>query len=143
METIVSNTPKTPAPTSPATSKTVLVPPGTPDPKTITLPLSPALQAAYHDLYNQYEATIETTTDPGVLEALNASQLDVGNVLIKNSEYQIAKNTALYNALLTQINGTNTDLKALQKQIMAIAGKVQTFGTILAAINKVLGLVGV
>jgi hypothetical protein len=106
-----------------------------------TIPLTPELRAAYQDLYDKYETAIENTTDVGALEALNASQLDVGNILTKDDEYRLAANTALYDALLQQINSTNVDLKALQTQILAIANGISTFGNILAAIDKVLTLV--
>jgi hypothetical protein len=114
-------------------------PPTTPPAPTIPLP--PELRAAYQDLYNKFETAIENTTDVGALEALNASQLDVGNLLTKDGELQLAANTALYNALLDQINGTNVDLKALQTQILAISNGISTFADILGAINKVLTLI--
>ncbi len=110
-------------------------------PTTPTIPLTPELRGAYKNLYDQYETAIESTIDVGVLEALNASQLDVGNILTKDAEYQLAANTALYDALLLQINSTNADLKALQKQILAIQDGISTFGDILGAINTVLTMV--
>jgi hypothetical protein len=147
VETTVSPTPKTTtASTSPATSKAAAAPvaaPALPAVDTVTIPLTPALQVAYHDLYNAYEAQIESSNDPAVLEPLNASQLNVGNVLIKNSEYYIHANTALFTALQTQIKTTNTELKTVKDQITAIASKVAMAGTILSCINKVLTLVGV
>lgn len=127
--TPLSDTPSSSAPVgnAPATSA-------------LTLPLSPAVRAAYQDLYDKYEAAIEATADVGALEALNASQLDVDNILTKDAEYRLAANTALYGALLKQIQSTNGDLKALQKQIQAIAKGVSTFGEILGAIQKVLSM---
>jgi hypothetical protein len=114
-------------------------PPTTPPAPAI--PLTPELRAAYQDLYNKYETAIENTTDIGALEALNASQLDVDNVLTKDGEYRLAANTALYAALLQQIDSTNVQLKTLQTQICAIANGVSTFADILGAIDKVLTLV--
>jgi hypothetical protein len=111
-----------------------------PTPPALTLPLSPAVRAAYQALYDKYEAAIETTADVGALEALNASQLDVDDILTKDGEYRLAANTALYNALLKQIQSTNAGLEALQAQIQAIAKGVSTFGEILSAIHKVLSL---
>lgn len=147
----MSPTPKkTTASTSPAASNAVAAPPAAvppaaapPAPDTVAIPLTPALQVAYHDLYNAYEQQIESSNDPAVLEPLNASQLNVGNVLIKNSEYYIHANTALFTALQSQIKSTNTELKTVKAQITAIAGKVAMAGTILSCINKVLSLAGV
>ena len=115
--------------------------PPTPPPPTLTLPLAPPIRAAYQNLYDAYETDIQNTTDVGALEALNASQLDVGNILTKDDEYRLAANTALYTALLQQINSTNVDLKTLQTQILAITNGISTFANVLAAINKVLSLI--
>jgi len=110
-------------------------------PSAPAIPLTAELRAAYQDLYDRYEAAIENTSDVGALEALNASQLDVGNILTKDGEYRLAANTALYDALLQQINSTNVDLKALKTQILAISDGVSTFGDIVGAIDKVLTLI--
>jgi hypothetical protein len=107
---------------------------------TLTLPLPAAVRAAYEDLSAKYEAAIEATADVGALEALTASQLDVDNILTKDAEYRLAANTALYGALLKQIQSTNGDLETLQEQIRAITKGVSTFGEILGAIQKVLSL---
>jgi hypothetical protein len=106
-----------------------------------TIPLTLELRAAYQDLYDKYEAAIESTTDVGALEGMNASQLDVDNILTKDALYQLEANTALYDALLVQINSTNDDLKKLKAQMLAIANGVAIFGDVLGAIEKVLTMV--
>jgi hypothetical protein len=106
-----------------------------------TIPLIPDIRAAYQDLYNKYETAIEATRDPGVHGSLLSSQTNVENVLTKDAMYRIKANTALYQALLGQIEDTNAELKTLQAQIIAISSGVSTFGDILAAISKVLSLV--
>ena len=106
-----------------------------------TIPLTPASLAAYKALNAQYEATIQATDDVGVLKGLEASQLDVRNILTKDNMYRLKASTALYDALLTQINSTNKDLATLRKQIAAIAGDIATAATILAAIDTVLKVV--
>jgi hypothetical protein len=116
-------------------------PPITPLPASPTIPLTPELRAAYEDLNNKYETAIQSTIDPGVLEALNDSQLNVGNILTKDTMYRLHANTALYDALLTQIDSTNDDLQKLKDQIDAISSGISTFGDIVAAITKVLALV--
>jgi hypothetical protein len=108
-----------------------------------TIPLTPALRSAYEDLYSKYETAIENTTDPGVIEALSASQSNVDDTLTLDNMYRLKAITALYNALLQQINSTNDELKALQKQILAISTGVSTFGDVLGAIAKVLSLLSV
>jgi hypothetical protein len=119
-----------------ALTRTQASPSGSP-----SIPLTPAVRAAYENLYAQYEDTIENTTDPGVLAALNASQADVDDILTKDDMYRLHANTALFQALLEQIKSTNDDLQKLKDQIAAIASDISTAGQIIDAINKVLSLV--
>jgi len=114
-------------------------PPTTPPAPTI--PLTPELRSAYQDLLAHYQTAIENSTDPGVLEALNSSRTNVDDVLTQDAMYRLVANTALYDALLQQINSTDDELKALQAQILAISSGISTFGDILGAINKVLTLI--
>ncbi len=107
-------------------------------PRSPSIPLAPAVRAAYRDLYNKYEAAIEDTTDPSVLAALNASQAQVDDILTKDAMYRLHADTALFQALLEQINSTNADLAKLKAQIAAIASDISTAGEIIGAINKVL-----
>jgi hypothetical protein len=106
-----------------------------------TIPLTPEVRAAYQDLYNKYEAAIENTADPVVLGTLNGSQSNVDDVLTKDSMYRLHADTALFQALLKQINATNAELKTLKAQISAIASHIAIAGDILAAINRVLTLI--
>jgi hypothetical protein len=104
-------------------------------------PLTPELRAAYQALLTKYQAAIENTADPGVLEVLNSSRTNVDNVLTKDTMYRLQANTAVYNALLQQFDSTNDELKTLQAQIRAISSGISTFGDILDAIDKVLTMV--
>lgn len=106
-----------------------------------TIPLTTELRAAYQDLYDKYETAIENTTDPVVLQALNDSQTSVDSILTKDAMYRLHANTALFEALLSQINTTNDDLRKLETQIAAVASHIATAGEILTAINKVLTLI--
>ena len=112
-----------------------------PPPPVPVIPLTPELRSAYQNLLDTYETAIENTTDPGVLEALNSSRTNVDDVLTKDSIYKIEATTALYDALLQQISGTNDELKTLQAQILAISSGISTFGDVLSAIGKVLALI--
>ncbi len=120
---------------------TPAVAPSNPAPPPPTIPLTPEALAAYKALYDQYEAAIQATDDVGVLKGLEASQLDVRNILTKDNMYRLKASTALYEALLTQIGATNKDLAALRKQIADIADHIATAATILAAIDKVLTII--
>lgn len=114
-------------------------PPNQP-PTTPQIPLSPELKAAYEALNSKYEEAIESTRDPGLLEALNASQTDVGNILTKNAMYLIGHDTDLFAALRNQIDTTNASLKTLKDQIASVASDISTAGEIIGAIDKVLTL---
>lgn len=110
-------------------------------PTTLLLPLTAEQRASYKDLLGKYQAAIENTTDPGLLETLNSSRTNVDDVLTKDAMYRLASTTALYTALLQQIVDTDAELKTLKAQILAITSGISTFGEILGAIEKVITLV--
>jgi tRNA A37 N6-isopentenylltransferase MiaA len=106
----------------------------------IALPLSTELRSAYKELHDAIEEAIETSRDAAVLEALNACQAEVDNVLTKDDMYRLHQNTELFNALCRQINDTNEGLEELKERISSIAAGFSEAGQVLAAINKVLTL---
>ena len=112
------------------------IPPGAP-----TIPLTDEIRAAYEDLNTKIESAIEATADAAILAALNASQQDVDDILTKDTQYRLHANTALFAALLAQINQTNDGLKTLQGQIAATASHIAAAGAVIGAIGKVLTLV--
>jgi hypothetical protein len=109
-------------------------------PNNSLIPLPAALRAAYTSLYHQYEIAIENTTDPGALEALNASQNNVDDTLTLDNMCRLKAITTLYAALAQQMKSTNDELKAVKTQILAISSGISTFGDVLGAIDKVLSL---
>ncbi len=111
----------------------------TPNPPAI--PLADDVRKAYQDLNNTLQAAIEGTTNAAALEALNTAQAQVDDVLTKDAMFRLHANTALFNALLTQINQTNDELQTLQNQIQSITTGFNRAGEILAAINKVLSFI--
>ena len=112
-------------------------------PPPASIPLTSEVKAAYKALYDTYEVAIENTTDPGLLEVLNASQTNVDNVLTKNAMYVLNANTALFQALTDQIKSTNDELLVLKKQIEQVADRVSMAAQVLGAITTVLNLVPV
>lgn len=113
-----------------------IIPPAAP-----AIPLTDEIRTAYEDLYAKIEAAIEGTADVELLRALNTSQQDVDDILTKDTEYRLHANTALFAALLKQINQTNDGLKTLKDQIGATASHIALAGDVIAAIGKVLPLV--
>ena len=105
------------------------------------IPLSEEARKAYKHLYDTMETAIEGTTDAAVLEALNARQAEVDDVLTKDAIYRLQANTTQFEALQKQINETNAGLKTLEEQIESIAETFNGAGAILGAINNVLSLV--
>jgi len=106
-----------------------------------TIPLTSEVRAAYQNLFDRMQNAIETTTDVALLEALNTWQGEVDDILTKDNMYRIEASSALFDALLEQINQTNEGLEKLRKQIQSIAKGFEIAGQVLAAINKVLTLV--
>ena len=113
----------------------------TPIPAQPTLPLASDVRAAYKDLYAKLQGEFENTSNTVALEALNDPLTNVSNILTKDDIYRLQQDTALFQALLKQINDTNKDLKTLRDQIAAVASAFSTAGDIIQAINKVLTLV--
>ena len=108
---------------------------------TPTIPLSPDVRASYKAVYAKNQAAIDSTNDFELLKSLNASQLDIGNLLQADDQYQIDADDVQFQAILTQINATNAGLKELQTKISGISGGISTFGAVVGAINQVLSLV--
>jgi hypothetical protein len=105
-----------------------------------TIPLSADVRASYEAVYANNQAAIDSTNDFELLNSLNASQLDVGNLLQADDQYRIQADYAQFQEILTQMNTTNAGLKALQTKISGIAGGISTFGAVVGAINQVLSL---
>jgi hypothetical protein len=112
-----------------------------PIPASPTLPLAPDVRAAYEDLYAKLQNEFENTSDGTALEALNGPLTNVNNILTKDKMYSLHADTALFQALLQQINDTNADLKTLRTQIKSVASAFSTAGDIIQSINKVLTLI--
>lgn len=104
------------------------------------IPLPPDVRAAYQDLYDKIQAAIDSTMDAAALEALNAWQPQVDQVLTQDDEYRLSQDTNIFVALQKQIKSVNDGLKELRGQISSIASHFAMAGDIIAAIDKVLCL---
>ena len=109
-------------------------------PASPTIPLSDDVRAAYSDLYDTLEAEYQSNPDATARQAIGPVRDNVSNILTKDDMCKFSQDTALFKALLSQINDTNTSLKTLQSQIAATASHFQTAASILGAINRVLTL---
>jgi hypothetical protein len=105
-----------------------------------TIPLTDQARAACEDLYAKLQAALDNTDDPGVYEELSAARTDVDNILTKDTEYRLQANTALYEALLGQIQDTTLSLKSLHDQILAIDNRLEIFGDVVGALAKVVSI---
>jgi len=112
--------------------------PSTALPASPAIPLSADLRAAYQDLYDKLEAEYQTNPDATAREAIGPVRDNVEDVLTKDDLYKFNADTALFSALLQQIDDTNTGLKTLQSQIAATASHFKTADSIVAAASKVL-----
>lgn len=107
------------------------------------IPLSDDLRTAYTNLYNLLETEYQSNPDAAAREAIGPQRDNVSNILTKDNMYKFDQDTALFAALQTQISTTSDGLKTLQTQINATASHFKTAASILGAITKVLGLLGV
>ena len=105
------------------------------------IPLSPDARAAYQDLYNKMQTAIDSTMDLATLQALNAWQPKVEQMLTEDDNYKLNADTAVFDSLQKQINYVNQGLKTLREQISSIASHIAVAGEVITAINKVLTLV--
>ena len=106
-----------------------------------TIPLTVETRHAYQDLYDKMQDTIDQTTNVPLLEALNTWQGEVDDILTKDNMYRLKASSALFDALLKQINDTNDGLDKLKNQIQSISAGFEEAGQVLAAIDKVLTLI--
>ncbi len=110
-------------------------------PANLAIPLTPDVRAAYQALYNTIQAQLDSTMDEVAIEALNAWQPEVDQVLRKDDLYKLAANTSNLEALQKQIDYTNQGLKTLQGQISSTASHFAMAADIITAIDKVLTLI--
>lgn len=109
-------------------------------PASPTIPLSDDVRAAYDDLYDKLEAEYQSNPDATTRETIGTVRDNVSNILTKDDMCKFSQDTALFQALVGQINDTNAGLKTLQGQIAATASHFQTAASILGAISRVLTL---
>jgi hypothetical protein len=105
-----------------------------------TIPLTPAVKAAYQDLYNKIQAALNSTMDLATIQALNEAWPQIDQVLDENDEYTMTQDTNIFASLQKQIKTANDGLTQLRTQIAAIASHFAMAGDILAAIDKVLSV---
>ena len=116
--------------------------PSSSSPTTVpSIPMSPEVRAADQDWYNKNQTAIDSTMDAAVVETLNPQLAEVDQVLTKDDEYKLSKDTEVFAALTKQIKSVNQGLKTLRAEIASTASHFATAGAILGAIDKVLTLV--
>jgi hypothetical protein len=106
-----------------------------------TIPLAPEVRQAYQNLYDKMQDAIQKTTNVALLQALNTWQGEVDDVLTKDNMYRLQATSALFDALLKQINDTNDGLEKLKGQIEDISAGFQEAGQVLGAIKQVLAFI--
>ena len=102
------------------------------------IPLKPDVLQAYKTLYAQYETAIENTTDTGLLEKLNASQLQVADVINANNQAILNQDTDTIEKVEAKIVIANKGIADLKAQIEKIAKDISIYGSILSGIDSVL-----
>lgn len=118
-----------------------MTPPPNIPPVAPTIPLAPEVRAAYQDLYDSIQKTLDSTMDLATVQLMNQWQPQVELVLDQDDEYKISQDTAVFASLQKQIKDVNKGLTALRAQITSIASHFNTAATIIAAIDKLITLI--
>ena len=108
-------------------------------PASPSIPLSPALKAAYQNLYDTIQTAIDSTMDLTTIQTLNPMRDQVDQVLTQDDEYIHTKDTNIFAALATQIKFVNDGLTTLRGEVSSIASHFALAADVVAAIDKVLG----
>lgn len=106
---------------------------------------SPVLQnpdpgATYQAAYDALGRAYWDASDLQTKDLIYGAQQAIGDILTAIDEQQLATNTALFNQLTPKIKAINAALTQIQNQIASITKNIDTAGTVIAAITKVLSL---
>ena len=104
------------------------------------VPLASNIREAYENLSTRYQAAFNANPDYGFRLEVRDWKTDVDNILEKDAIYRHDENTALLEAIQTEIEETNLDLVRIKAQIAAVAADFALVGDVLTAIDKVLTL---
>lgn len=106
------------------------------DPVLRTSDPADAYQAVYDALGKAYWESSDLNTKDQVQGARDA----VYNIITQIDETELETNTNKFIAIMPEINAANAALKEIQVNIAKITKNIQTAGTVVAVISKVLSL---
>jgi hypothetical protein len=108
-------------------------------------PASPMLQnpdpgATYQAAYDALGKAYWDASDLQSKDLIYGAQQAIGDIVTAFDEQGLATNTDLFIQLTPKIKAINAALKQIQQQIATITKNIDTAGTVIAAISKVMSL---
>ena len=96
--------------------------------------------ASYQAAYDALGEAYWVASDIHSKDLIYGAQQAIGDILTALNEQQLATNTELFIQLTPKIKAVNAALKTIQDQITTITKNIDTAGTVLSAISKVLSV---
>lgn len=96
--------------------------------------------ATYQAAYDALGRAYWDASDIQSKDLIHGAQQAIGDIITAIDEQQLSTNTELFIQLTPKIKAINTALAQIQKDITTITKNIDTAGTVIAAITKVLSL---
>lgn len=109
---------------------------------TVSTPVvpNPDPGAAYQAAYDALGRAYWDASDVYSKDLIYGAQQAIGDIVTAFDEKQLVTNTELFVQLTPKIKAINTALKTIKDQITTITKNIDTAGTVLSAISKVLSV---
>ena len=101
---------------------------------------NPSSVQAYQDLYDALGRAYWDASDINSKDTIQGAREAVYDIITQLDESDLATNTAKFLALKSSINAANDALATIKAQINQITKNINTVGTVIGAISKVLSL---
>ena len=95
---------------------------------------------AYQAVYDALGKAYWESSDLNMKDQVQGARDAVYNIITQIDEADLEVNTANFIAIMPEINAANAALKCIQVDIAKITKNIQTAGTVVAVISKVLSL---
>ena len=121
------------APANVPTAADTTAPPSLANPETI---------ATYKALYDTLGRAYWEASDINAKDTIQGARDAIYDILTDLNIAQLQANTALYLAVMPKIRQTNAALNKIKDQIAQITKNINTASSVVAAVAKVIGIVG-
>lgn len=104
------------------------------------LPQNPDPGTTYKAAYDALGKAYWDASDVAGKDLVYGAQQAIGDIITAIDQQQLATNTALFIQLTPKINAINNALRQIKAQIGSITRNIDTAGTVISAIDKVLSI---